>query len=58
MEIQTLRADGNQKIGILDPAVINKKAIMSVREEVESYALTALLRHKSKTYVLAPYLYE
>ena len=58
MEIQTLRADGNQKIGILDPAVINKKAITSAREEVESYALTALLGHKNKTYVLAPYLYE
>ena len=58
MEIQTLRANANAKVGILDPGVINKKAITDVREEVESYVLTALLGHQNKTYVLVPYHFE
>ena len=58
MKIQNLRANANQKVGILDPGVVNKKAITEVREEVESYVLTALLGHQKRTYVLVPYLYE
>ena len=55
MEIQTLRANASVDVGILDPAMLNKRTITESRQEVESYALTALLALQKKHFVLLPY---
>ena len=60
MEIQTVKANKNEKVGFLDPGMVNETLISreADRKDIEDYVLDTLLKLQNKHYVFLPYSFE